>query len=97
MLVQLYGTLRGESGVHQIDVALPDTATIDSVLAAALTHQPQAAAVLLDSARRLRQDLMILRNGRDIRWLQGMDTLVTASDRLDLFVRSGAQRAFAFD
>jgi molybdopterin converting factor small subunit len=97
MLVQLYGTLRGESGVRQIDVSLPDDATVDSVLAAALAHEPRAAVVLLDSAGHLRQNLMILRNGRDIRWLQGMDTPLTALDRLDLFLQTGAQRAFAVD
>ncbi len=97
MLVQLYGTLRGESGVRQIDVSLPDAATVDSALSAALAQEPRAAAVLLDSAGRLRQNLMILRNGRDISWLQGMDTPLTAPDRLDLFLQTGGQRAFAVD
>lgn len=95
MLVQLHGTLRGESGVRQIDVSLPDMATVDSALAAALALEPRAAAVLLDGAGRLRQNLMILRNGRDIRWLHGLDTPLTALDRLDLFLQTGAQRAFA--
>lgn len=97
MLVQLHGTLRGESGVRQIEVSRPDAATVNSVLAAALTQEPRAAAVLLDSAGHLRQDLMILRNGRDIRWLQGMGTPLTALDRLDLFLPTGIQRAFAVD
>ena len=95
--MQLHGTLRGESGVRQIEVSLPAAATVNSVLAAALAQEPQAAAVLLDSAGRLREDLMILRNGRDIRWLQGMATPLTALNRLDLFMQSGAQRAFAVD
>ena len=94
MLVQFHGTLRGESGVRQIDVSLPATATVDSALAATLALEPRAAAVLLDSASNLRPNLMILRNGRDIRWLQGLDTPLTALDRLDLFLQTGAQRAF---
>jgi molybdopterin converting factor small subunit len=97
VLVQLHGTLRGESGVRQIEVSLPDAATVNSMLAAALAQEPRGAAVLLDSAGRLRQDLMILRNGRDIRWLQGMATPLTGLDRLDLFLQTGAQRAFAVD
>jgi molybdopterin converting factor small subunit len=97
MRVQLHGTLRGESGVRHIDVTLPDEATVDGVLAAVLAQEPQAADVLLDSASTLRPNLMILRNGRDIRWLQGMDTPLTALDRLDLFLQTGAQRAFAVD
>jgi molybdopterin converting factor small subunit len=97
MRVQLHGTLRGESGVRQIEVSLPDAPTVNSVLAAALDQEPRAAAVLLDSASHLRQDLMILRNGRDIRWLQGMDTPLTALDRLDLLLPTGVQRAFAVD
>ncbi|HSN73681.1 MAG TPA: MoaD/ThiS family protein [Anaerolineae bacterium] len=97
MLVQLHGTLRGGSGVRQIDVSLPDSATVGSVLAAAQAQEPRAEAVLLDSTGQLRQDLMILRNGRDIRWLQSMDTPLTALDRLDLFIQTGAQRAFAVD
>ncbi len=97
MLVQLHGTLRGESGVRQIEVSLPDSATVGSVLAAALAQEPRAEAVLLDRAGQLRQDLMILRNGRDIHWLQDIDTSLTMLDRLDLFRQSGAQRAFAVD
>jgi molybdopterin converting factor small subunit len=97
VLVQLHGTLRGESGVRQIEVSLPDEATVNSTLAATLVQEPRATAVLLDSAGRLRPDLMILRNGRDIRWLQGMATPLTALDRLDLFLQTGAQRAFAVD
>ncbi len=97
MLVQLHGTLRGESGVRHIDISLPDAATVDSALAAALAQEPRAAVVLLNGAGQVRQDLMILRNGRDIRWLQGMDTPLTSLDRLDLFLQTGAQRAFAVD
>ncbi len=97
MLVQLHGTLRGESGVRQIEISLPDDARVSGALAAALTREPQAAGVLLDSAGNLRQNLMILRNGRDIRWLQGIDTPLTALDRIDLFLQTGAQRAFAVD
>ena len=97
MIVQLHGTLRGESGVRLIDISLPDTATVDSALAAALAQEPRAGGVLLDRTGQVRQDLMILRNGRDIRWLQGMDTPVTSLDRLDLFLQTGAQRAFAVD
>jgi molybdopterin converting factor small subunit len=97
MIVQLHGTLRGESGVRQIDVSLQDDSTVADALAAVLAGQPRAGVVLLNGAGQVRQDLMILRNGRDIRWLQGMDTLLTALDRLDLFIQSGAQRAFAAD
>lgn len=97
MRVQLYGTLRGESGVRQIDVSLPDAATVGSALAATMAQEPRAAVVLLDSTSHLRQNLMILCNGRDIRWLQGMDTPLTALDRLDLFLQTGVQRAFAVD
>ena len=97
MLVQLHGTLRGESGVRQIDVSLRDAATVEAALATALAQEPRAAGVLLDSASRLRRNLMILRNGRDIRWLQGLDTPLTTLDRLDLFLQTGVQRAFIAD
>jgi molybdopterin converting factor small subunit len=97
MQVQLYGTLRGESGVRQVEIDLPDGARVYSALAAALTHEPRIGAVLLDGAGQVRRDLLVLRNGRDIRWLQGMDTPLTALDRLDLFLQTGAQRAFAVD
>ena len=97
MLVCLYGALRGESGVRQVDVSLPDAATVGGALAAVLAREPRVASVLLDSANFVRHDLMILRNGRDIRWLQGMGTPLAESDRLDLFLQTGAQRAFAVD
>jgi molybdopterin converting factor small subunit len=97
VLVCFYGTLRGESGVRQVDVSLPDAATVGGALAAVLAREPRAASVLLDRANYVRHDLMILRNGRDIRWLQGMSTPLAEPDRLDLFQQTGAQRAFAVD
>jgi molybdopterin converting factor small subunit len=97
MQVQLYGTLRGESGVRQVEIDLPDGARVHSALAAALAHEPRMGGVLLDGAGQVRRDLLVLCNGRDIRWLQGMDTPLTALDRLDLFLQTGAQRAFAVD
>jgi hypothetical protein len=50
MFVQLYGTLRGESGVRQIDVGLPNEATVACALAAALAQELRVGAVLLERA-----------------------------------------------
>lgn len=97
MRVQLYGTLRGASGVRQVDVSLSGEATVGQALALAVTQEPRIGPVLLDGSGQLRRDLFILRNGRNIHLLQGAATQLNPSDRLDLFPLSGAQRAFAAD
>lgn len=97
MLVQLYGTLRGDSGVRQVDVGWADDTRVANALAAALAQEPRVQGVLLDTAGEMRQDLLVLRNGRDIRLQQGMDTRLAPADRIDIFPMTGAQRAFASD
>ena len=39
--------------------------------------------------------LVVFRNGRNIRFQEGLDTALAVGDRLDLFPQTGAQRAFA--
>lgn len=97
MQIQFYGTLRGASGVHRVDVSLSGEATVNQVLALAARQEPRIGPVLLDGTGQLRHDLFILRNGRNIHLLQGVATRLTPLDRLDLFPLSGAQRAFAKD
>lgn len=95
--MQLYGTLRGESGVRQVNINWADDTRVASALTAALAEEPRVRGVLLDNAGAMRQDLLVLRNGRDIRLQQGLDTLLTPADRIDIFPITGAQRAFAVD
>ncbi len=97
MLVQLYGTLRGESGVRQVNIGWVDDTRVASALTAALAQEPRMQGVLLDTTGEIRRDLLVLRNGRDIRLQQGLDTALAPADRIDIFPMTGAQRAFASD
>ena len=39
--------------------------------------------------------LVVFRNGRNVRFQEGLDTALATGDKLDLFPETGGQRAFA--
>lgn len=93
--MRLNGTLRGESGVHQVVIEAPAGCTVQEALALLVAQNPQVRPVLLDAAGQLRHNLLIFRYGSNVRLLDGMKTTVAADDKLDIFPLTGAQRAFA--
>jgi len=97
MRVTLNGTLRGESGVSQVDIEPPPQATVADALELAVVQDSRTRAVLLDSAGAPRQDLLVFRNGRNVRLQAGLATVLAPNDSLAVFPLTGVQRAFATD
>lgn len=97
MLVLLYGTLRGESGVRQVSVALPAGASAREVVDEAIAQRPSLRSLLYTGSGELREDILVLRNGRNIRLIDGWSTPLQPGDKLALFPQTGIQRAFAQD
>lgn len=95
MLVRFYGTLRGESGIREVNVALPAGASARNVLELAMNQHPSLRSLLLTDSGELREDLLVLRNGRNIQLIAGWSTPLEPEDKLTLFPKTGQQRAFA--
>ena len=95
MLIRLNSTLRGQAGIHALAVELPAGTSVRDALAQTVNSNPAVHSVLTDARGEVRTDLVIFRNGRNIRFQGGLDTTLATSDKLDLFPETGGQRAFA--
>jgi len=95
MLVRLNSTLRGQAGLHALSVELPAGTSVRDVLAQTAAKNPAVYPVLTDNRGEVRTDLVIFRNGRNIRFQEGLETTLATGDKLDIFPQTGAQRAFA--
>lgn len=82
MRVNLYATYRDITGVKRLD--LPGR-TVAAVLAELIREQPAMAKELFSAEGRLSERVSIFRNGRDVRYLQGLETKLAEDDVLDLF------------
>ncbi len=97
MLVRLNSTLRGQAGWREIALDLEADAVVQDALAAVVARAPVLRDVLLDEAGGLRDNIVVFHNGRNIRFKQDVRTPLATADALDIFPKTGAQRAFARD
>ena len=97
MLVRLNSTLRGRAGWKDMHLDLAAGAAVQDALAAVVVRAPVLHDALLDETGGLRDDIVVFHNGRNIRFKQGVRTPLAIADELDIFPKTGAQRAFARD
>jgi molybdopterin synthase sulfur carrier subunit len=82
--VRLFGSLRELAGEREIDVALPDGATVRDLLNRLGELRPILAQRLLDEDGNIPRSVNVFVNGRDIRDLGGLDTPVMPDDEVTL-------------
>jgi molybdopterin converting factor small subunit len=97
VLVNLNSTLRGQAGRKEVSLDLPAGTTVQAALEAVVAQVPVLESVLLDKNRRLRDNIVVFHNGRNIRFKHDTRTPLAVDDRLDIFPETGTQRAFASD
>ena len=97
MLIQLNATLRGRFGLRDVPVDLPEGSTVRDALNLLQASMPDLYAALVDENGQVRDDIFMLRNGRNIRFLEGLDTPLSTNDTINCFPNMGAQRVFARD
>lgn len=85
MQVRVYATLRPIIGGPQATVALPPGATFRQLLDAMLTQWPDLSRELLDKQGDLRPNIHIFLNGRDVRYLDGLDMPIPADADVSIF------------
>jgi molybdopterin synthase sulfur carrier subunit len=82
--VRLFGSLRELAGEREIDVSLPDGATVRDLINRLGELRPILAQRLLDEDGNIPRSVNVFVNGRDIRDLGGLDTPVMPDDEVTL-------------
>ncbi|GAA0193757.1 ubiquitin-like small modifier protein 1 [Halobaculum roseum] len=82
---KLFADLAEAAGEPEPEVEASDAATVGEALDALVDAYPALAARVLDEDGDLRGHVNLLRNGRDVREAEGLDTSVDDDDELALF------------
>jgi molybdopterin synthase sulfur carrier subunit len=97
--VRLFATLRQSAGKAEVEVPEAEGNTVRTVLARLVDTHPDLEREIFDSDRQLQSHIHVMVNGRDIRFLDGLDTPVQPSDQMWIFPpvgggAPGAQQPF---
>lgn len=85
-LVRLYATLRDRVGGDRVvEVPWNRGDTVGAVLRALVTLRPGLDGYILDERGRVQRFVNIFVDGRDIRYLEGLDTRLTGDEELSVF------------
>jgi len=80
--VNLYATYRDLTGAKHLEL---EGETVGAVLERLLELHPQMEKELFTAPGTLSERVSVFRNGRDVRYLDGLNTPVGPDDVLDLF------------
>jgi molybdopterin synthase sulfur carrier subunit len=83
--VRLYASLRMAAGDKIVEVALPPAATAHDLLRRLEEARPGLVGRLLDEKGQVPRFVAVFVNGREIRFLGGLDTCLNAADEVDVF------------
>ncbi len=97
MLIRIHSTLRQQAGLRALTMDLPTPPTVLAALAALSARLPSLSPSLFAESGQARETFVVFCNGRQIIFLQGLETLLTPGDTLDLFPKSHLQAVFASD
>ena len=95
MEVRINSTLRDLCGERAVTVDLSEGETVRDALAATVARLPALSGVLLNDDSKLTPNVIVFLDGRNIRFFDGLDTVLQPDQVLSLFPLSGAQRALA--
>ena len=86
--VKLLGVLREKAGSSSLVVELPDRATVRDLIRSIVDRYPRIGEVLSTEGEDL-GIVQVLINGRNIQWLDGLDTRLKPSDEIVLLPPAG--------
>lgn len=94
MEIRVHATLREKIGSKSVHVDSVPGMTVGQALEAAMTVHPALRSALFDEEGRLNPSMHVMVNGRDVRFVAGLDTPVQDGDDLRIFppVGGGARR-----
>ncbi|MGD2144231.1 MAG: MoaD/ThiS family protein [Anaerolineae bacterium] len=89
MKVRVFATLRALAGGKDIDVEVGGRETVRDVMKKLTATYPALGERILDDDGKVQNSMHVLVNGRSIRFLDGLDTVIREGDRLALFPAIG--------
>jgi MoaD family protein len=82
--IKLFATLRDIAGAGQINVPFQEGETVRQMIENIRSVQPALAEAILDERGDLTGLVHVMVHGRNIQWLNGLDTTVRESDQIVL-------------
>ena len=93
MDIQVYATLREVVGGKSINVDLPSETTVAQLLEQIFAQHPALRDKVFDTNGNLQPSVHLLVNGREVRYLAGLQTVVTPQDAVRIFPPVGGGTA----
>ena len=85
MLVHFYATLRPIVGERQVEHPEGDGGTVIELVRGLVRRWPDLEEHMLTEDGHLSRRVNVFLEGRNVRWLDGEDTVLTADARVDIF------------
>jgi molybdopterin synthase sulfur carrier subunit len=85
MRIRLYANLRDAAGKRAVQIPLSEGTRVSDVIRALMTRVPNLAPLILDEEGELAPHIAVVVDGRDIRHLQGLETVVRDENQMDIF------------
>lgn len=85
VVIKVYATLRLKIGQAEIHVSASHGDTVRDAVGEMLAQFPTLTPFVLSNEEELADHVNILVNGRNIRLLDGLDTVIEEGQRLDIF------------
>ena len=85
MKVRLFATLRSVVGAKEVEVDVEPGDSVRRVLERLAAAHPALGERMLDGDGRLQSSVNVLVNGRNIKFLRGLNSTIRESDRVALF------------
>ena len=82
--VDFYATIQPVFGLRSMRIDLDPAATVGQLLARLCTTDRQRDSIF-QSSETIRKDVRILQNGRDINFLNGLETPLHGEDKIAIF------------
>lgn len=82
--VTLYATLRDMAGSKRIEVPFQPGGTVRDFIASMQSTYPALAARLVNGDGELSGEVHVFVQGRNVVWLDGIDTVINPGDEIDL-------------
>jgi molybdopterin synthase sulfur carrier subunit len=83
--VSFYATLRPIVGGRSVEVPLDAGATVRELVDALASRWPELSEQLFDEEGGLSRRVNVFVEGRDIRWLDGVETPLQPGQKVDIF------------
>ena len=81
----MYATLRLKIGQPLVDIDVDPGETVRTVITEVLARHPELSRDILDENDELVSHVHVFLGGRNVRLLNGLDTIVERGQRLDIF------------